>query len=480
MLALCASPAQAEETSWCPKRSTCNPVMEAWCRQNAEILKTAADEGKKYVYHDVQCDKAGCCVEPLEKTGPGAGIGGATYTQTYTVFPAFLQALVDKNRANVDCWLCGLLESIFVRGDLLATRLYTSMSHIMLFLLGVMTTVTLLWFAFRVFVDFSGKESRAFLQKSTGLFARVAIIALILIQSPSSVGNFFFAPFISLGTGLGLEMLAVSAGGQEASHPHITYFTQHLYDEDSIMGCTHQEQSFWDNHPDLLLSKATCNMLVGLVQIISIEVTTPINFGMAYMRFSTNELRWGFVPHWGPFFYGALMIIAFFCILILVPFKVIDIFVQLIVASCFLPLALTLFAFPATRKYTQAMWKLFLACIIQLVMLSLMVALAVNLFVGSGGATNQVVLPLFLMGEDEEAYKALAMAGNGIIASLGASFIAFYLITRAASFAKQLGMSINLGTGDALQDPFMSATAKTAGTAAGGVKTLWDKATGNI
>ena len=484
LVALCASSAQADQASWCPKDSRCSPVMEAWCRQNATVLEKVASEGGEYVYHDVQCHKLGCCVSGTQKwvSGPGSSSGVGSGGHYEEVFPPFLQALVGKNTQDGDCWLCGLLETIFVRGDVLATRLYKTMRSTMLALLGIVAALTLLWFAFRVFVDFSGKESRAFIQKSAGLFARVALVALLLVQAPNVVGELFFSPLISLTTGLGLEMLSVSGGGKETSHAHITYLEQNFDKDDSIMGCTHHEQAFWDKHSDLIFSKATCNMVVGLVQIMSVELTTPSAFGSALLLHSTKKLRWGFVPTWSFLFGGLLISIVFFFVRILLPFKVIDIFVQLVVAACFLPLAITLFAFPATRKYTQAMWKLFLACIIQLLMLSLMVALAVNLFVGGGiGSTMESLLPLFLKNDLKAAYAEVLVDGNGIITIAGLGFIAFYLIKRAASFAKQLGVSVNLEAGDTLESVALATSAQASGTAAGaateGATTLWKKLT---
>lgn len=475
-----------QETSsakFCPKGSACKPVLEAWCRQNATVLKQNAKPRDTYAYLEdtsAVCANPTCCIQGYEDCTPNQETGEVCIDYT----PSFLKAIRDKAKADVDCWLCGLLESILVRGDMLATRLYKSMSGVMLAILGIVGALHILWFAFRVFVDFSGKESRAFIQKSAGLFLRIAVVALILVQTPRAVGDFFLAPFISLGSGLGLEMLSVSAGGGKVSHAHITYFVDHLYDEDFVMGCTHHDPEFWEQHSDMVFSKTTCDLLVGLAQIISIEITTPIQFGQAFVHYAMTDLRWYFVPRWGPLFYGLFMVVTFFCLLILVPFKVVDIFVQLVVVACFLPLAITLFAFPATRKYTQGVWKMFLACIIQLIMLSLMVALAINLFVGgAGGATAELVLPMFLQSHDKEAYKALALAGNGIMATLGAGFIAFYMVTRAASFAKQLGSAVNLEIGDTVEGAFRSTSAKAAGTAtgavAGGVGAAWDKMKGS-
>ena len=464
VLALCAAPAQAYETSWCPKGSRCQPVMEAWCRQNAQVLKDCA---KKYTYSAVSCNNVNCCISGKEKK-----------------MPLFLRAVLEKNKHQADCWLCGLLEVIFVRGDVLATRLYKTMRNSMLAILGVVTALTLLWFAFRVFVDFSGKESRAFIQKSSGLFARVAVVALLLVQAPNVIGELFFTPLISLSTGLGLEMLSVSLGGQDASHGHIVYLTQNLNNEDLAMGCTRYGQAFWDKHPDMIFPKPVCNMLIGLIQVMAVELRTPSAFASALLDYSVDDLKWGFVPRWAFLFSGLGVLVAFFFLRVLLPFKVIDILIQLIVAACFAPLAITLFAFPATRKYTQAMWKLFLACIIQLLMLSLMVALAINLFVGGGVGSNiGNMLPLFLSNDLKAAYSEFLIDGNGMITTLGMAFVSYYLVKRAPSFAKQLGVMVNLELGDTVESATMSASAKVAGTAAGaaktGVTTLWNKLTGS-
>ena len=112
----------------------------------------------------------------------------------------FVESLLDIDTSG--CWLCPLLEEIFVMGDKLATAIYEQISVAMLLFLGVWAALLLLWLVFRAFVDFSGKEVRSFLQKSGALFLRIAVVATLLAVTPRIFGEWFYDPFISLSSGV--------------------------------------------------------------------------------------------------------------------------------------------------------------------------------------------------------------------------------------------------------------------------------------
>ena len=379
--------------------------------------------------------------------------------------PRFLMAILDKNNASIDCWLCFLLENIFVLGDRLATRLYLTLRDGMLALVGIFTVFVLMWMIVKVFIDVTGKSARSFLQQVAGFLARVLVVILILTQSPRFVGEWIFGPFINFSVGMGALFMSDEDNAQSA---HISYFSEHYASDDSIMGCTHQ-QDFWKTKEELMFPKSTCNAMVGLVQLLSIEASTPIQYGQALISYGWQDRYWGVFPRFPAIISGAMMVIFFAVLLIVLPFKVVDIFAQLACVGCLTPLAVVLFAFPTTRKYTQNMWQLFVACVIQLMVLSLMVALVVALFTASMSAeTNKSVLAFFLDGKkDEEAAELLRMGGVGVLMLIGMSLICWKLISQAGTFAQQLGGAVSLGLGDALSGALHWFTSRIGGLVAG-------------
>ena len=446
MFCCTALPAWAQ-LSCNPKTDKCNPVMEAWCIENKETLSKAS--GQFYTYHNVQCNNKFCCITANKSKG---GI------------PYFLQGILDANNASVDCWLCPLLEKIFVMGNTLSTSIYKTAGGVLLLLDGIFAVLMIAWFAFRVFVDFSGKTARTFIQKQAGLFARLLVVALLLIQPPRTAGKWILDPFISLGSGLGLEIMKNAGSGSA----HVDYLAEHMDDQNSVMGCTKQPDSAWQS--DQLFAKPSCNALVGLVQIMSIEISTPMQYGQALMSWALGDFSVkSFGKYCGIFFTGLLMVFAFCIILIMTPLKVIDIFVQIAVVGCLLPLAIALFVFPSTRNYTQGVWKMFLSCLIQLIMLSLMVTLAVSMFTGS---IDEQVFYNFLVNKNEQAYNAIGLGGTGFLVLVAMAYVAAKLIGKAGAFAQQLGGGVNLGLGEMMSAPVIAATSAGVGFAVGSSKRL--------
>ena len=445
VIGLGMSVAHAATTLQCDPRKAgnkCDPVMEAWCIQNATTLEQ--NQGK-YTYHAVNCQDPNCCIGTKSR-------------------PLFLQALVDKNSASKDCWLCFLLEKIFEMGDGLATDLYMVMRDGLLAIVGVFTVLMLMWQAVKVFIDFSGKAARSFIHQVSGFLARVLVVVLLLIQPPSFVGEWVLTPLINFSVGMGLQF--ISDGG-ELQSAHVTYFNEHFQENTCVLGCINND-AFWNqNTQNLMFPKSTCNALVGLIQIISIELSTPIQYGQTLMTYSFVKRHWGVFPYFSRFLSGLIMVVFFAILLVFVPFKVVDIFAQLASVGVLLPLGIVLFAFPTTRKYTQNMWQLFVACIIQLMVLSLMVGLTVALFVGGmGQASSEEVLGFFLKGDDEAAAKALLMGKAGILMFVAMALIGWKLISQAGTFAQQLGGAVSLGLGEAASGAFSWVTSRVTGASA--------------
>ena len=409
--------------------------------------------------------------EANQKANEGDGEGGEDSEQASgeTVdMPYFLLAILDKNNAAIDCWLCPLLERIFVIGDGLATRLYAVMRDGMLALVGVVTVLVMMWMIVKVFIDFTGKSARSFLQQLAGFLARVLIVALLLVQSPSFIGEWFLTPLINFSVGMSVQFMS---GEDMTQSAHINYFNEHFNKEDNIMGCIHSTD-FWQTNEDLLFPKTTCNTLVGLVQLISIELSTPIQYGQALIAYGWSDLKWFIFPRFTDIIAGAIMAGFFFILLIVVPFKVVDIFAQLACVGCLLPLAIVLFAFPTTRKYTQNMWQLFVACIIQLMVLALMASIVIAMFTADmSQSTNTSVLELFLEGKDKAAADALKMGGVGILFFIAMALLGWKLIGQAGAFAQQLGGALNLGLGQALSGAVGWATSR-LGFVVGGASVL--------
>ncbi|MBP5160745.1 MAG: type IV secretion system protein [Alphaproteobacteria bacterium] len=379
--------------------------------------------------------------------------------------PYILQGIFDQVHTSVDCWLCPLLEDIFVSGNAFASALYTQISKAMLALLGVFAALTIMWMVFRVLADFSGKESRAFIKKTFFLCLRVAIIAVILVQSPKVVGDLFFTPFVHLSTGLGMEVMA---GTQlEVNHAHLNYFKENFNNEDSVMGCTHSHPDIWSNEQKLMFSKTTCNTLVGLVQLMSIEIATPFHYGQTLMSYAFSHGRPSeIMPKFKLFFTGLVIVIIFVVLLVAIPFKIVDIFVQLVALCALSPLAITLFAFPATRSYTKGVWKMFTSCLLQLVMVSLMVALAVAFFTGK---TDDETLALFLQNRNDEAYQRIGLGSMSFLGLIALGYVAYKLLNRAVEFAEQLGSAVKLAMFEPMTRATAATTAKVAGEFTGAV-----------
>ena len=224
--------------------------------------------------------------------------------------PFILQAIFDKAHASVDCWLCPMVETIFISGNAYASLLYKKISKLLLAVLGIFAALTIMWMVFKVLVDFSGKESRSFIRKIFFLCLRIVIAAILIMQSPRVIGDLFFTPLIHLSSGLSMELMA--GEGLKINHAHINYFRENFDKENNILGCTHTNPQYWTYDKELMFSKQTCNSLVGLLQIMSIELTTPIQYGQAFMSYSFSAGHWWEIfPKFKIFFTGLFLVIVF-------------------------------------------------------------------------------------------------------------------------------------------------------------------------
>ena len=377
--------------------------------------------------------------------------------------PYILQAVFDKAHASVDCWLCPLMETVFISGNAYASLLYRQLSKLLLAVLGIFAALTIMWMVFKVLVDFSGKESQAFIKKTFFLCLRIAIVAILLVQSPRVVGDLFFTPLIHLSTGLSMEVMA--GEGLAMSHAHINYFRENFNEANNILGCTHTNPQYWTNESELMFSKQTCNAVVGLIQIMSIELTTPIQYGQAFMSYSFSAGKWWEIfPKFKIFFTGLFLVLVFVFLLVITPFKAIDIFVQLSVLSALTPLAIVLFAFPATRSYTKSIWKMFISCVVQLIMLSLMVAISIAMFTAR---MDDQTFKLFLMNKNDEAYQRLGLGSMTFLGLVAMAYISYKILDKAMEFASQLGYAVKVDISSPMAQATGSITAKTAGLAVG-------------
>ena len=360
------------------------------------------------------------------------------------------------------CWFCGIFETIFEAINNMVTSLFNSLAKEFIILMGVGILFLLLFKVGKMLVSLQEVDVMQFLNDLFKPLGR-AIIATALLSATFAVGsNTIFSillePMLDVSLTLGQEILVTTLKGADSStaygiayNPDTHAILNETGDNSKVKKMELCAAQGSQNVSDADKKKAFSPQLKARMRCWMNEVAASLIIGMgmgATLVFEgLAEILSGGVS---MTFSGAIMIVAFFAIYVMFPFKMLDAFVRLAFTLSLTPLWIVLWVFPATIEYTKKAWNMFLSSCFLFVTLSIMIALGMVLMNSAmqPAEVREAVFKCLAGGHPFTATALLSVGGRVVMNTICFSFMAWSLLAAAEPLVNSFvptGGSLNIG-----------------------------------
>lgn len=360
------------------------------------------------------------------------------------------------------CWFCGIFETIFEAINNMVTSLFNSLAKEFITLMGVGILFLLLFKVGKMLVSLQEVDVMQFLNDLFRPLGRAIIATALLMATFAAGSNTIFSillePMLDVSLTLGQEILVTTLKGADSS---TAFGIAYNADTHAILNETGSNSKVQkmdlcaaqgsQNASDADKKKAFSPQLKARMRCWMNEVAASLIIGMgmgATLVFEgLAEILSGGVSMTCS---GAIMIIAFFAIYIMFPFKMLDAFVRLAFTLSLTPLWIVLWVFPATVEYTKKAWNMFLSSCFLFVTLSIMIALGMVLMNSAmqPAEVREAVFKCLAAGHPFTATALLSVGGRVIMNTICFSFMAWSLLAAAEPLVNSFiptGGSLNIG-----------------------------------
>lgn len=434
-----------------------------------------------------------------------AGITGAVATMAWNscfcTVPAFLRNLRFFGGGDQFCWFCKLIAVIYNEGVRAATMFVYKMTDQFLDLLSI---GILFFIVFKVGKMVSGFKETGTAAFATELFKPLlrALFAFIILASITYVFEWIVEPFLGITQGLTTTVFSADStsgnamiekqsllaylqdGGQGDSKPIQIPTADYsgtqdaidlkvcedmktlLGDKNEIAPVTvdgQQKTAFLANSNGINYRDA---MLIKPLCYTSAHLITGMSAGLALITSGFGVVGTGGMPSLYLMIVGLMWFLAYFLIMLAVPFKMIDAVLRLVFVVLLSPLFVILWVFPATVSYTKKGWDMFLSSCVTLFALFFLTMLAINLleYTLINNQNNAALIKALVMGDTATVVKEAGISSSQLIITLAIGVLCAKLVGLAPTLANALvGSSADLKVGDSLHKQIMG-----LGTSLGG------------
>lgn len=415
-------------------------------------------------------------VSVLGASGAMANCSGVDQDSSF--YKTLNEYTLNRGTHSGSCWFCPIFTTMYDAINKLATDTFTSLAKAFGGLLGMGILFFLLFKVGKMLVQLQEVDLMQFLNDLFKPLGR-AIIAAALLGLTSAV-----VVTDSGKTGLAKEN-AFSIVMTPIMDISLTLGTQVM---NTALKDVVQTISLGDRTMDRRLTRSTLNCSLksrdrranmalegdsshpdegarGLLICWMEQVSSSFMVGMS----AGASMAWtGFKKFWkldglGLCLVGTILMVGFFFIYLMFPFKLLNAFTRIAFVLTLMPLWIVLWVFPPTVQYTKKAWEMFASSCIFFVVLSVMIALTIILVNESIPANVRQELYACLLSDDTDKAADLVPFGGGAIMNVLAFMAMGYsLLEQAEPLANTF---ISAGGNLTIGNQMASFAAKGAGLA---------------
>ena len=305
-------------------------------------------------------------------------------TSTAPSYNAILAHFLDWG--DQGCWFCPVFTTVFNSVNTLATDLYVRLQDVFLALLIIITMAWLLWEVLKFMTTIHGPNIGEFATKLFKGLGTVMLIAIVLKAPASFIAGYVVEIPVSIATGLAGDIMNLSGYNEKVQVPY-TYTasngcTLNSVREENLCGTSAPDSEAFK---DKMLSASTYDSMMCLLKKISLNLITGMSIGATVIQYGFFAKAAAIFPRLDIVLIGIIVLLGYFVLYVMVPFKLIDILLRMGFAVILLPLFVTCMATEKTRKYAEKGWQMFLGCWITLLCLCIFLVLALQIVAAAFG-----------------------------------------------------------------------------------------------
>lgn len=377
------------------------------------------------------------------------------------------------------CWFCPLFSAMFDASNRMMTHIMGSSSDAILMMLGC---GTLLFIAFKVgatVVKLQEVDLMQFLGELFKVLGRV-IIASAIIASSGFITKYILSPFLAFSFQFALELVSEqgvsnklwksvdgmldysdNARAQMQTAEGLWNSMQYQDGEEVVAQNTYLNNALKQSMV-ALLAKVSANLVVGMA--VGVVLIVLSMFGSFLLGDLPNALS------------GIAIFGAFTMIYISIPFKMINMLVQLAFVMALMPFWVALWVFKATAQYTKKAFDMLLHTCLTIITTAILLVLVFSL-IGEMLPNSDDILTSMIPGYDLIAGKKANVFQSSILLTMAIAFLCKELVNAAPELATRITQSYGVTVGDNVASSVaqQAGAAATAGIAAVGLTKAFGK-----
>ncbi len=361
----------------------------------------------------------------------------------------FSKTMKEYTEDNADaCWYCSMFMQLFEEVNKMATAVFDRLSTSFLALLGVGILFIILFKVGKLVLQFKAVDVMQFLGDLFKPLGRAIIATALLYGVTTQTDNVFSmitSPIFEVSTTIGVEIMDTAIDGEVKYISSGTGEDTYVYKAGKCSIDTTQTDGRGG-----VFTKGQGELLECWMKQVASSFITGIAIGSSLV--SVGWERTGLLGNITMIITGAVMMLCFFLLYIIFPFKLVDAFVRMAFVLCLMPLWIVLWVFPITSAYTKRAWEMFLNACLLLIILSIMVSFALILMSNAIPEEDlKGLLQCLRAGNDKSAATWIVLGSGALLNTIAFFALSWMLLGTAAPLANSfVNGGGNLGIGDGL------------------------------
>lgn len=336
-----------------------------------DLSEMTADDFIKYYQENK--DRLEPIVDTIDKLNQG--IGKFYKTSVY-------EKTLAKWRETGGCWVCPLFSDLFDTANWVATNIYETLRLpvLMLFSVGLA-----LWLAFKVMqyvTTFYGANFAKFITEISGVLFKGIIVGVLLNSGSGILSDYILSPLIGAATGYSEEVLSVT----DNHYSSLSESDDKILILDETL-CENNKRMPPANADKMVFGEEIHNNLSCLIRTISAKLLRGMSVGttMLVVLFSTEHFWEALYVFQYPdvLFVSVVIILAHVLLLIVFPFRLIEVFIRFAVVGALLPIFILTWPFPSTRGIAESGKNIFITSLFSLIGLVIFITIGMEMIMYS-------------------------------------------------------------------------------------------------
>ena len=398
------------------------------------------------------------------------------------------------------CWFCDVFSNAFDIMNDIVTEMCASLQSTFLTLLGLGLLFWLLFRVGKVVINITSDPDAGLVRDVVMEVMRVSIASLLIIFY-FNVFDYAISPLLQFGIGLGnritgkeltgYRLQATRSGSDNPAKAAVTMAEQGLC-PDIATAIQADANASTSGAIKKAFNDVTKESFLCYIRVGSAAMATGMAIGSTAIHAWGDMNVFDKLRHMQLPMIGFIIFMSFFALFIAFPMKLFDPLVNLTFVAAMFPLWVVLWAFPqAGKKYVDSAIGIFTSVIINLIVISIMSVVAINIMNSALGsqAEREAMFEALRSGKraaavfegvGETGWGALlggfGLVGKATLMTAALGYFAFKLLQKTDKVAGQFKGGIDFGIGKTADAMFSGAGASLVKSGANVVSAGWHAA----